>query len=73
MEYENIGDRIVACVFSIIGGMVSFAKFFFVDGSYWVSLMRAGFTAFVCALCGLGAKRLVTFVHKKWKSRKQKR
>lgn len=67
---QDLDDKVLAAILGLFGGMVAFLKVVFLDGNYWISLSKAGGTAFVCALMGLAAKQLYTSIQKHFKNRK---
>ena len=71
MENFSI-DKMVAVFFGVAGGMVMFINTYFLDATYFISLVKASATAFACGLAGVGGKHAFTMLKNWYFNYKQK-
>lgn len=64
-------DAIIGFFTGSIGGMIAWIEFYMLDGSYFIQLLKASGTAFVCGFVGVAAKHLFNHLKSKYFSRKK--
>jgi hypothetical protein len=72
MEYGS-KENVFVLLFGGGLGMFKFLDVYFAD-SYWLALMKAGFTAAMCGFCALAGKYLFYYLkdrYLKYKNKKQ--
>jgi hypothetical protein len=66
-------DTIISYIAGLCGGGVVFILQIMNDLTFYQKLLQAGFTAFVCGLCGVAGKYAFNKGKDWWYKRKQKR